>query len=91
MKNRRTVQVGLSSASFSVSGPTQQDRIRGAVGRMLECGVKQEVQEVPAGTAAGGSDYPPPLVLNRNPKAPKGLWRCPTSVRASAADLTHEK
>ena len=35
-----TVQVRLPSASSSVSGDTQQSRIRGTIRRLLECGIK---------------------------------------------------
>ena len=38
----RTIQVRLPSASSNVSGATQQSRVCGTVGRMLECGIKQE-------------------------------------------------
>ena len=48
----------LPSASSYVSGATQQNRVRGTVGRMLECGIKQEgmaraIKELQAG--GGGS------------------------------------
>ena len=49
IRNRRTLQVRLPSASSNVSGArlsdlraTQRSRVRGTVGRMLECGIKQE-------------------------------------------------
>ena len=40
IKTGSTVQVRLPSASSSVSGDTQQSRIRGTIRRMLECGIK---------------------------------------------------
>ena len=40
IKTGSTVQVRLTSASSSVSGNTQQSRIRGTIRRMLECGIK---------------------------------------------------
>ena len=42
IKNGRSVQVTLPSASSKASGATQQSRVRGTVGRMLERGIKQE-------------------------------------------------
>ena len=40
IKTGSTVQVRLPSSSSSVTGETQQSRIRGTIRRMLECGIK---------------------------------------------------